>query len=84
MTFDFSFKMRNNFFWFLGAFLLMFSACSSEYKIPETDISKIKINYNPIRTEQLFFAKAQDANQVFEQLNAQHPLITDLYFNKLQ
>jgi len=77
--------MRHTVTQFLGLLSLFYiSACQSDYNFPKPDISEIKIEYDPIRTEQLFFDKdSLQTKQSIEAFTTQHPEIADLYFTKL-
>jgi len=70
---------------FFTLLLLFFiNSCQSDYSFDIPDISKIEIDYNPIRTEALFFGKDNaNTRQHIEAFTGKDPEIADLYFNKL-
>jgi len=70
---------------FFGLLLLFcLSACKSDYYFDIPDISKIEIDYNPIRTDTLFFGTdTTNTQQHIETFTKNEPEIADLYFNKL-
>lgn len=64
--------------------LFYISGCQSDYSFEVPDISNIKIAYDLIRTEQLFFEKdSLNTQQAIEAFTNKHPAIADLYFSKL-
>jgi len=64
--------------------LFYISSCQSEHSFEVPDISKIEINYNPLRTEQLFFGNdSLKGQQTIETFTQNYPEVADLYFNKL-
>jgi len=70
------------FFALLSFFFI--NGCQSDYSFDIPDISKIEIDYNPIRTEQLFFTKdSLEIQQTIESFTQNNPEIANLYFNKL-
>lgn len=65
-------------------FLFFLTGCVQEQNFPKPDVSDIQIDFEPIRTEQLFFDTDSVQNRLnISQFNDKQPEIADLYFNKL-